>query len=88
MGGQRTDEELLAARNAEQKWRPHGRESLSRLETMRDKPATSLAFIKERTLSHCPIEGQEESPNYGRIATLRRGWDVTVNSVYLACYKP
>lgn len=78
-GGERTNEELLAASNAEQKWRPHGRESLRRLETMGDQPATSLALINERALgwrwlSYCPAEGQEESPNYGRIATLRRGW--------------
>lgn len=61
MGGQRTSEELLADRDAEQKWRPHGRGSFGRLETMRQQPATSLAFIKERTLSwkqlsHCQLK--------------------------------
>lgn len=50
MEGQRTKGEVLADRNAEQKWRPHGRESLRRPEITGDQPATSRAFTKEGTL--------------------------------------
>lgn len=87
MDGQRTNEELLADGKAEQKWRPHGRGSQGRLETMGDQPATSLAFIKERALnwkglSHCQLKVMRSHLTMKKIATLRRGWDTTANSVF------
>lgn len=42
--------EILEDRNAEQKWRRHGRKSLRRPEITGDQPTTRLAFTREGTL--------------------------------------